>query len=135
MKFDKEKLLGEVEIRAVLSGGPGGQHANKVNTKILLEWNLEKTALFTEKEKFRLRKTLTSRLTKEGVLQLTCGDTRSQYRNKRIAISRFLRVIKKGLYVPKSRKKSKPGKKFHERRLREKQRNTEKKQRRKNPLE
>ncbi len=134
MKFDKEKLLNEVKMKGVLSGGPGGQHANKANTKVVLEWNLEKTAIFSEKEKKRLRKNLRSQLSKEGIIQLSCEDTRSQYRNKIIAISRFTRLIKKGLHVPKTRKKPKPGKKFHEKRLREKHRNAEKKEHRKDPL-
>lgn len=134
MKFDKEKLLNEVEIKAVLSGGPGGQHANKANTKVVLEWNLEKTTVFSEKEIMRLQKNLKNRLTKEGIVQMTSEETRSQYRNKIIVTSRFVQVVKRGLRIPKTRKKPKPGKKFHERRLTEKRHKAEKKDRRRNPL-
>src|SRR5699024_1430447 len=47
----------------------------KANTKVVLEWNLEKTAIFSEKEKKRLRKNLRSQLSKEGIIQLSCEDT------------------------------------------------------------
>lgn len=134
MQFNKEKLLNEVDIKAVLSGGPGGQHANKTNTKVVLEWDLEISRIFSRDEKERLKKKLANRLTNENILQLSCEDTRSQYRNKIIVTSRFVQLIKQGLHVPKPRKKPKPGKKFHKKRLEQKRKQAEKKESRKNPL-
>lgn len=133
--FDDGELIKEVNYKAVLSGGPGGQHTNKASTKVVLEWDLAQTALFSEKEIQRLREKLSSHLTKENVLQLACEETRSQHRNKAIVTDRFLHLTKTGLKKPKKRKKPKPGKKFHEKRLKEKKKQSEKKEGRKDPLQ
>jgi len=135
MQFDKSKLIDEVTYKATLSGGPGGQHANKANTKIILEWDLGETALFSTSIINRLEERLGSYLTKENVLQLACAETRSQHTNKKIVTERFLHLVQTNLTPPKKRKKPKPGKKFHEKRLKEKKRQAEKKANRRNPLQ
>ena len=134
MSFNKRDLLKEISYKAALSSGPGGQHANKASTKVILEWNLEDTALFAEEQLTRLRQKLASHLTKENVLQLACEETRSQHNNKKIVTERFLQLIQSALKKPKKRKKPKPGKKFHKKRLEEKKRKAEKKANRKDPL-
>jgi len=45
--FDKEALLRELEFQFALSGGPGGQHVNKTETKVILIWNLQKSIVFS----------------------------------------------------------------------------------------
>lgn len=134
MQFYRSKLIAELTYKATLSGGPGGQHANKANTKIILEWDLEKTTLFSASTINQLKERLHSYLTKENVLQLTCAETRSQHTNKKIVTERLLHLIQTNLTPPKKRKKPKPGKKFHKKRLKEKKRQAEKKENRKNPL-
>lgn len=131
--FDKENLLKEVEFKAVLSGGPGGQHANKTSTKVELYWKVEQTTEFTHTEIHRILKNLKPRLTKEHVLLLSSNETRSQFQNKTRVTDKFFEIVESALKVPKKRKKTKPSKVSKLKRLHEKRLQTEKKERRKNP--
>lgn len=131
--FNEEALIKELDFKAVLSGGPGGQHANKTSTKVELYWNVMATTVFSEEEIQRLLKNLKSRLTKENVLLLTSDETRSQHKNKELVIEKFLEIVKKGLQKPKKRKKTKPSKAAKQKRLQEKKQQAEKKERRKDP--
>lgn len=132
--MNKEGLLREVDFKAVLSGGPGGQHANKTSTKVVIAWKLEETAIFSEEEKERLRKKLKNRLTKENVLQLSSDHTRSQHKNKELVAQRFFKLIEQGLQTQKKRKPTKPSRKAKLKRLNNKRIQGEKKANRKNPL-
>lgn len=105
-----ELLLKELNFKAIRSSGAGGQHVNKTSSKIELTFSLENSFAFSDEEKALLKKNLSSKLTKENTLILFCEETRSQHRNKELAIKRFLELIKKNLIVAKKRKKSKPSK-------------------------
>lgn len=131
--FDQERLLKEVEFKAVLSGGPGGQHANKTSTKVELYWNVEETGVFSEEEIELLLKNLKTRLTKENILILYSNESRSQLQNKNAVTSKFFNLIEQGLKVPKKRKKTKPSKMAKLKRLQKKRLQGEKKERRKDP--
>lgn len=134
MGFSKDKLLQETNYQAVLSSGPGGQHANKANTKVVLRWDLGKSRVFSDIEKEQLRRKLKKRLTKDEVLQLSSDYSRSQYKNKSVVTKRFLKIIKEGLKISKKRKKTKPSRSQKLKRLETKKRQAEKKIHRKNPL-
>ncbi|MFT5761910.1 MAG: ribosome-associated protein [Polaribacter sp.] len=108
--MDTEKLIKELNFKATRSSGAGGQHVNKVSSKIELFFDLENSLEFSEEEKNRLLKKLATRLTKENVLLLTCDESRSQHKNKELAIKRFLEIITQGLKVPKKRRPTKPSK-------------------------
>lgn len=131
--FDKEALLKELDFKAVISGGPGGQHANKTATKVELYWNVEKTGLFSAEETARLLKNLKPRLTKENMLILSNSETRSQHTNRKQVTEQFWELLENALKVPKTRKKTKPSKAAKEKRLRDKKEHSEKKNRRKGP--
>ncbi|MDQ7916277.1 alternative ribosome rescue aminoacyl-tRNA hydrolase ArfB [Mesonia sp. MT50] len=131
--FSKEELVKEVDFKAVLSGGPGGQHANKTSTKVVLSWSLENTQLFTEEEKERLQDKLSAKLTKEQVLQLSSDHSRSQHKNKEVVIKKFLKLIEQGLHIPRKRKKTKPSKASKKKRLENKKRKSQLKVNRKKP--
>lgn len=134
MKIDEKQLVNEIDYKAVLSSGPGGQHANKTSTKVILEWEMESTKAFSEKLVQRLKRRLKTYITKDGVMQLSCDETRSQHRNKKIVYKRFLHLISTNLKPIRKRKRTRPGKKFHRKRLEDKKQNAEKKARRKDPL-
>ncbi len=104
------ELIKELHFKATRSSGAGGQHVNKVSSKIELFFDLENSAQFSEEEKSLLLKNLATRLTKENILILTCDESRSQHKNKEIAIQRFLAIITQGLIIPKKRKPTKPSK-------------------------
>ena len=128
-----ELLLKELNFKAIRSSGAGGQHVNKTSSKIELTFSLENSFAFSDEEKAILKKNLSSKLTKENTLILFCEETRSQHRNKEIAIKRFLEIIKKGLTKPKIRKETKPSKASIQKRLEKKQNNSIKKALRKKP--
>mgnify|MGYP001310041566 CR=1 FL=1 len=130
----QEELLQEADFKAVLSSGPGGQHANKTSTKVVLDWSLANSEVFSEEQKERLEFKLKNRLTKENVLQLSSDHTRSQHKNKEILIKRFFKVLEDALTIQKPRKKTNPSKASKLRRLKNKRIYSEKKANRKNPL-
>jgi len=112
-----ENLIKELNFKAVRSSGAGGQHVNKVSSKIELYFDLLNSVELSSEEKELLLKNLQSKLTKEGVLLLNCDESRSQHKNKEIAIKRFLEIIYNGLKVPKKRNATKPSKSSIQKRL------------------
>ena len=102
------KLIKELNFEATRSSGAGGQHVNKVSSKIELFFDLENSTEFSEEEKILLLKNLANRLTKENMLILTCDENRSQHKNKELAIKRFIELIQHALIVPKKRRPTKP---------------------------
>ncbi len=131
--MEKDVLLDELLFKAVRSSGPGGQHANKVSSKVELGFNLEQSKALTEAEKIRLKEYFRNRLSTSGILSLQCDESRSQHQNKRILIKRFLTLIEKGLEKPKSRKKTRPTRASVLKRLDTKKKQAEKKQFRQKP--
>ncbi|MDO6491225.1 MULTISPECIES: alternative ribosome rescue aminoacyl-tRNA hydrolase ArfB [unclassified Cellulophaga] len=127
------QIIQELQFKAVRSSGAGGQHVNKVSTKIELTYDLQNSTAVTDKEKERLLLKLSNRLTKENVLLLQCDDSRSQHKNKDLAIKRFLELIKSALIVPKKRKKTKQSRSAIEKRLNTKKKSALKKANRKKP--
>lgn len=128
-----ENILKELNFKAIRSSGAGGQHVNKTSSKIELTFDLENSNSLSEDEKTLLKTKLSSKLTNENVLILFCEETRSQHRNKDLAIKRFLALIKENLIRPKRRKKTKPSKGAIKKRLETKQRTSVKKALRKRP--
>ena len=131
--MDSDKLINELVFKAVRSSGPGGQNVNKVASKVVLSFDLIRSNAFSEEEKTLLRTQLSSKLTNEEQLLLTCDEDRSQIKNKEIIIKRFLALITKALVVPKTRKPTKIPRSVIEKRLKAKANNVWIKQNRKKP--
>ncbi|WP_186757980.1 alternative ribosome rescue aminoacyl-tRNA hydrolase ArfB [Echinicola salinicaeni] len=121
----------EVNIRAVKSGGPGGQNVNKVNTKVVLVFDFESSQLFDEGEKDKIKKSLSGKLNADGSLQITVQESRSQLQNKTIALMKLQKVLSDVFVRKKVRKATKPSKGAVKRRLESKKKQGEKKQWRK----
>lgn len=128
-----EELLKELSFKAIRSSGAGGQHVNKVSSKIELLFNVNESAVLNEEDKSLLIKNLYSRLTKNNELILTCDESRSQHKNKEIVTSRFIEIIQNGLKKPKKRKKTRPSIASVKKRLATKKKTSEKKSSRKKP--
>jgi len=131
--LDEDALISELSFKAVRSSGAGGQHVNKVSSKVELTFNLLESSALNEEQKALLIKNLQAKLTKNQVLLLQCDESRSQHKNKTIVISRFLELIKTGLIVPKRRRKTRIPKSVKLNRLSNKKKNAEKKVNRKPP--
>jgi ribosome-associated protein len=131
--LDKEGILKELQFKAIRSSGPGGQHANKVSSKVELSFDVVNSSVLSEAEKSRISKKLASKLTNEGILLLQCDESRSQHKNKDLVVERFFALVEAALKVPKKRKASKPSKSAIEKRLKSKKANAEKKANRSKP--
>lgn len=126
-------LVSEITYKAVRSGGAGGQHVNKVASKVVLTFDLEGSQAFSDKEKERLRLKLGKRLSGDQKLQMYSDSARSQHRNKELVTSRFLSLIHESLKFRKARRKTSPSKSSIEKRLRIKKKAAEKKSNRRKP--
>lgn len=131
--FDKDALLNELTFKAIRSSGAGGQHVNKVSSKIELIFNLDASLVFNEEQKELIKSKLQNRLTKECVLILQCDESRSQHKNKELVIKRFLELIEKSLVVPKDRIPTKIPRAVVKKRLKSKRNLSDKKANRKKP--
>jgi ribosome-associated protein len=121
MELKKIDILKELTFKTSRSGGKGGQHVNKVSTKVELNFDLKSTSLFTEEEKVRLFLKLANRINSDGILQIITEEERSQIKNKERSIQKLLILLKNALFVPKIRKASKPKRSAIEKRLKSKQ--------------
>lgn len=110
----------ELEITTSRSGGPGGQHVNKTESRITIRWNVKETSALPESLKERVLKNLGSRLTANGDLIIHSSESRSQLQNKNNALEYLAAIVRKALLVPKKRVKTKIPKKEKEKRLQEK---------------
>ena len=131
--MDTHELIKELKFKAIRSSGAGGQHVNKVSSKIELTFNLAESNELSEGQKEILFKKLANRLTKENILILFSDETRSQHRNKELIIKRFLVLIKQGLQKPKIRRATKPTKASVKRNTENKRKTSLKKSLRKKP--
>jgi len=115
--MNQKVLYSELKFKAIRSGGPGGQHANKVSSKVILFFDVQNSNAFTEEELQLVFKNLKSKITKENMLILSSEETRSQHKNKEIALEKFDLIIKNALKLPKKRKPTKPSKSSIKKRL------------------
>src|SRR6185436_9540974 len=95
--LETEKIVSELQFKAVRSSGAGGQNVNKVSSKVVLSFDLKNSKALSEEEKALLETKLANRLTSEQILILNCDEDRSQLKNKAIVIKRFLDIITDGL--------------------------------------
>ncbi len=95
--------MNELEISASKSGGPGGQHVNKTESRITVRWDIKTTTALTDEQKERVLQNLQSRLTTDGHLIINESGSRSQQQNKDAALTRLAQEVRKALHVPKKR--------------------------------
>ncbi|QSS96104.1 alternative ribosome rescue aminoacyl-tRNA hydrolase ArfB [Psychroflexus sp. ALD_RP9] len=131
--FNKKQLLSEIEIQTALSGGPGGQHVNKTETKVIISWDFLNSQAVNQDQKKRLSKVLSSHINNAKLIKVSSAKTRSQHKNKADAIVKLEQLVDKALKIPKKRKKTKPSKLAKLKRLKAKQKQSEKKNFRQKP--
>jgi ribosome-associated protein len=130
----ERNLESECTFTASRSSGPGGQNVNKVNTKIDLRFHISGSALLTQDEKEKLLERLKNRVTEEGLIIISSQQSRSQLKNKKLAIEKFYQMLEDALEEPPERKPVKMPASLKAKRLEEKKQKSEKKALRKPPL-
>lgn len=119
--------LGEIELRASRSSGPGGQHANVTASRVEAVFDVEASATLDESQKARLAE-------RAGpVLTAVSQDARGQARNRELALQRLAEKIAAGLKVPRRRRPTKPTRAARKRRLEQKRQTAERKRARRRP--
>ncbi|MFN2115699.1 MAG: alternative ribosome rescue aminoacyl-tRNA hydrolase ArfB [Anaerolineae bacterium] len=121
---------GELTFDFVASGGPGGQHVNKTATKVLLRFDVARSPSLTERQRELITARLASRIDGDGVLAVQARDTRSQLKNRELAVGRFRTLLREALTEQPPRRQTKPSRSAVERRLADKKRRSEAKRRR-----
>ncbi len=119
--------MSELEWRFTPSGGPGGQHANRSNTRAELRFDVAGSASLGPRQRERL-------LDRYGpVLRIVADDERSQARNRALALERLRSRLAAGLAVPRTRTATRPTRGSIQRRLETKQRRSQVKRARSRP--
>jgi ribosome-associated protein len=116
--------LSDVELRTSRSSGPGGQHAQKSETRVEAVFDVEASSALSDAQKRRV-------VARAGpVLRAIAQDERSQARNRELALERLTTQLREALRVPRRRRPTKPSAQAVERRLDDKRRRSETKRRR-----
>jgi len=110
----------EFTIRFQSSSGPGGQNVNKTATRAIVSFDLAASPSLSPVQRAWLTSKLQSRLTTEGVLSVSCEDSRSQLTNRRLAMERMIELLQNALRRPKTRRPTRPSKGSIQRRLKAK---------------
>jgi ribosome-associated protein len=117
----------EIELRFSRSSGPGGQHAQKTETRAEALFDVDRSVALTEAQKRRVT-------AKAGpVLRAVAQDERSQWRNRELAIERVVEELREALKVERKRRPTKPTRESQKRRLEQKRRRSETKRLRRPP--
>lgn len=117
--------MSELEFTTSRSSGPGGQHVNKVETRVILSFDLADSPSLSPEQKARIQERLASRVTKAGVLRVTAQRHRSQAANRKLAVERFASLLREALAEDAPRRPSKVPRRVNRRRLVEKRRRGE----------
>ena len=136
MSIEKKKikaadLRSEIDFATARSSGPGGQHVNKVNTKVILRLDVKRSGVLNDHQKEALLTKLTSRITKEGILVLTAENKRTQLQNREVVLKKLDKLLAQAFAIRKKRKSTTPTKASVKKRLDEKKLKAEKKKWRK----
>jgi ribosome-associated protein len=121
--------LAEIELRASRSSGPGGQHSNVTASRIEAVFDVRASEALTDPQRERLLERVGERVT------ATAQDSRSQARNRELALERLRAKLATGLAKPKTRRPTRPSRTVKEQRLEDKRRRSQRKRERRPPID
>jgi ribosome-associated protein len=119
--------VAEIDFRFSRSSGPGGQHANRSETRVEARFDVESSRALTDAQKRRV-------VARAGpTIRAVAQDERSQWRNRELATERIVEQLREALKVERRRKPTKPSAAARERRLEDKRRRSQTKRMRRSP--
>jgi len=117
--------LDELRFRFSRSSGPGGQHVNRSETQVELQFDVAHSPRLSEKQRALVLQRLRGHIDTDGVLHLVSSGTRSQLRNREEVTLRFARMMERALRQVKPRRPTRPSTAARARRLEQKRRRSE----------
>jgi len=120
----------ELSFATARSGGPGGQNVNKLETKVTVRFDVAGSPSLTDAQRQRLRERLATRITRDGVLQVSSQRHRSQGANRDAAVARFAELVQEALAEEAPRRPTRPTAASRRKRLDQKRRQSRRKQQR-----
>ncbi|MFQ5460814.1 MAG: alternative ribosome rescue aminoacyl-tRNA hydrolase ArfB [Anaerolineae bacterium] len=123
----------EITFTFARSSGPGGQHVNTADTKAVLRWDVVHSPSLPEDVRQRFLLAHAGRITKDGILVLTCQHHRSRRDNQRACLEKLAALMAEVATPPRRRRKTRPPRSAVERRLRRKRSRGERKRLRRRP--
>ena len=142
MTGDSNILMIDDRIRVPLSefdfvfsraSGPGGQNVNKVSSRVQLRWPIAESSALPDDVADRFLRLNRRRITVDGVFQISSQRYRDQSRNKADCLEKLAGLLEEASREPRRRKRTRIPRRAHERRLSDKKRRSEAKQRRQRP--
>lgn len=123
----------ELQFRASRSSGPGGQHVNKVNTRMTLHFDIRNSPSLTVVQKSRVSQKLKTRINKDGIFSLYAHRSRSQAMNRADLLDKFCRLLREALTPQRPRRETRVPERSRVQRVDQKKRRGQLKQRRMRP--
>lgn len=133
MTADQQRIMDYLTFKTSRSGGKGGQHVNKVSSKVEVVLHIPSAAFLSDEEKALLMTRLAHRLDTNGNLHVIAQEDRSQLVNKETAVEKLVAILEKALKVDKPRKPTKIPRSVIRKRLENKHSTALKKEMRKRP--
>jgi len=96
----------ELSFTTARSGGPGGQHVNKVSSRVTLWFNVAESPSLSTFQKRRIMSRLATRINQAGILRVVAQQHRSQIANREVAVERFVALLRDALVQEKPRQKT-----------------------------
>lgn len=123
----------ELQFSAARSGGPGGQHVNKVSSRVILEFDVMHSPSLTPFQKRKIAERVGHRMSQQGILRLQAQRHRTQSANRADLLEKFVELLGDALRPVKSRIPTRVPRRVREKRLEEKKLRTQVKRIRKSP--
>jgi ribosome-associated protein len=98
--------LSELTFRFSRSTGSGGQHVNKVSTRVEVEFNVLSSSSLNRDQRDLIARRLSSRLTSDGAIRVSSQATRSQWKNREDALEKLAGLLRKAMWVATTRRPS-----------------------------
>ena len=124
--INRDFFLREFKFQTSRSSGPGGQHVNKVSSRVELRFNVRESQVLSDDDKAKISEKLATRINNDGILSIVVQADRSQLKNKQATIERFFDLLIQVFTPVKKRRPTKPGRGARERRLKAKRIGSEK---------